>query len=662
MFSHRIPSMCRPTQLLLIMIMFLGACTTGDTPAPESMDKPPSGDPSTSEITILKPEMMGFILDPQGDSVAYAFVGGQEFATDDGVVSGDFKASPSGWMTADKFGYATGYGMPWDELWGTRLFDIRLTPFQSMLFIQPGETGTLDGFLEDSFSLRAEISFDSLDSNPATVGLAAIHPWNVGPSLADFEDHTDMSLTHAFALQAMDSDQNPVNLLPGEQVQIQLTFETPPGAGAILGRFDPESGLWQAAGQDCNFGIVGVECSVETLGPLFGVFEPGLAAARLPVLPSSGHLAFSLGSLLARHTTTLFPLAPALQGANYDPAFQQAWANLASWMKSQEGSGGIDPNNPTLSNLLNQLANAARNYANNNRNESGKMHLLKAVSIAIAIGNQSLEDQLTSEAADLVDEMAEKALQESDCGEFRKLLKIAEQIELVPGSNMANHDLIEQKVAEMVVDCDVWEGTITVWMYTSSSHPAGLDMQAQKTPGWFERHDVKLWTNVKTHELHGTDQVQLDFPMITYVKEHDCRNDIKIMGAGNPVRLEYEGRYNGYEFQIIEPPGTIGSIEIIQMQHFEAKENETCNTINDSHFSAPNYVSVIVHGFEYGSPPITLQEMLAQASPGISGEITSFNGDDSLSNPDSDLGKYPFTTGHIQWRFTHTQPKLPIEE
>jgi hypothetical protein len=71
---------------------------------------------------------------------------------------------------------------------------------------------------------------------------------------------------------------------------------------------------------------------------------------------------------------------------------------------------------------------------------------------------------------------------------------------------------------------------------------------------------------------------------------------------------------------------------------------------------------VIAHGFEYGTPPINLQEILSEGTPGSWGEIATIRGSQSLNNPDPDLGKYPFYMAHINWSIIHVQPKLPIEE
>lgn len=215
----------------------------------------------------------------------------------------------------------------------------------------------------------------------------------------------------------------------------------------------------------------------------------------------------------------------------------------------------------------------------------------------------------------------------------------------------------------MTVDCDVWVGTIKVWMFTSSSHPGGLDMKAFATPGWFEFHDIMLWTNVETYVLHGTDVIRLIFPEITYIKQDECRQDIKISGqptSGN-VTLEYQGSYDGYEFQIVEPPSASGSVSIGQKWHFEDEKDGECEVVSQQQFSFPSYASVIAHGFEYGTPPINLQEILSEGIAGV-GETATIRGSEMLNNPDPDLGKYPFYSATIIWNFIHAEPKLPIEE
>lgn len=165
--------------------------------------------------------------------------------------------------------------------------------------------------------------------------------------------------------------------------------------------------------------------------------------------------------------------------------------------------------------------------------------------------------------------------------------------------------------------------------------------------------------------MHGEDKITNLFPAVTYVREDECKQEIKMYGdpPGSTQRVTFEGRYDGYTFQIGKMEAQTGGISIAQSWEFHDKDDDVCVTIMSTQYAFPNYVSAIVHGFEYGSPPITLQDMLDEGSTGsiiVSGD--TIYGTEKILNPDPDMGKYPFIDGTVTWTFTHRQKKLPLEE
>ena len=340
--------------------------------------------------------------------------------------------------------------------------------------------------------------------------------------------------------------------------------------------------------------------------------------------------------------------------------FKNALGDYHDWLARHGGS--LDPSDPQARAVLDNLVNSARAFAAENPNESGISHLAVAAAAAADAGLGDLSSELQSEAAGIADDLGRKDLNESDCGEFKRLLKRAEQIITLKGdANLA--DQLTQKAQDMATDCDTWIGRIQVFMRVNHTHPAGLDMSSVSGSLWVESHSIQMWTNVDDYVMHGEDKINLIFTEVTYKREDECKQEIKMYGQGGLQTALIEGRYDGYTFQINNFAPETSGITIVQTWDMQDKVDEICQTLLNTRYQFPNYVSVIVHGFEYGSPPLTLQDMLDEGSTTtIITPQDSIYGTDEIINPDPDLGKYPFTTATVTWTFTHHDKKLPVQE
>jgi len=156
--------------------------------------------------------------------------------------------------------------------------------------------------------------------------------------------------------------------------------------------------------------------------------------------------------------------------------------------------------------------------------------------------------------------------------------------------------------------------------------------------------------------------VKLNFGEVRYgyYDRYGCHNYLTHAGQGGSVVLKFDGRYDGYTFTVgdLQPEG--GSASITYGGHGERwdSEKEECVEIRDATASAPNYTSVLSHGFPPGgSPPITIQEILNQAGTDI-----EFNGGETISNDAFELGIFPTQEGSIRWFFRHTQRYLPVKK
>ena len=642
---------------ILIFCLFLSACAGGSVTSPSENDPTEPASPADDGL----PAAMGIVLDHHGNPISFALVGGTEFTTSEGVFSGILNEYPSGWVSVETLGYLTGYARSRGTLKGGDLYETYLTPLRTGLTFDNSNDATLSLVLSNGYEVRIDLVEEDFAVSPRAIQAAAINPLDIGPFFVGLDTGADLKIVSAFGLSSYDKDLELVPLAADAALPISIIDGGNLTESAVLATYDPEKGLWIAQTPKCQRETSeNLSCTLETLSSLVAIFDDPSSVALMETAPVTSIKHGLFGAIITHFTYSLQSdifHSPSLDAAG---DYKNALRAYEEWMDEH---GDVDPNDPEARKIVDDLIDAARRNAEATGGEAGKTGLGMAATAAMESGDLTTGDQLMSEAAELANELGREDLNESDCGEFSRLLKRAEQIYMFNGDGGLAQQLID-KASEMVVDCDVWRGRITVWMITSSSHPGGLEMKALATPGWYEHHDIQLWTNVETYVLHGTDVIQLIFPEITYIKEDDCRKDIKISGqptSGN-VTLEYQGSYDGYEFQIVEPPSASGSVSIGQKWHFEELKDEECEVITQQQFSHPNYASVIAHGFEYGTPPINLQEILSEGSTGSWGEMGTIRGSQNLNNPDPDLGKYPFYLAHINWSIIHVEPKLPIDE
>ena len=618
----------------LIILITLTGCGSADSGQAPQGDLLAGGDP---------PRLLGFIFNQEDQPVAFAEVGGEDISTSDGVTSGNFTDYEGGWIPVTAPGYATGYARAHGEAQGSKFFETRLTAYQMMDRVEGDAPVILIG-TQEGISWTAELSGADFAAGSALVGIAAITPADVDAYLAPYPAAPDLRLRGALALEAFDSDYQPVGLNSGAMIQLTLILPSPLSGDAVFARFDLESGEWQTIDPGC----VPLEegqyaCQLASLDPLIGIFDNPDA-----FLSSAGP---ARGGVFA------------LTGAQAGDPFMAAWLALVNYIKSQEGNpGGLDPSDPTLKKLVDDLGNAAKDYAKNNRSEGGKRQLGKAVDAAMMTGQDALANSLIEEMVKISDELGRKALKESDCGEFRKMLKAAEQIMLTGGDEGLAQQIIK-KVGEMVKDCDTWDGTITVWMRTATQHPAGLPMQSQGGGMWSESHKVKIWTNVDDHVMHGESKINLSFPSVVYVKEEPCPQEITMSGGGGGITANFEGTFDGFAFNVssLTQGSKGGSIQ--QSWRFQAKEDDQCVEAMSQDYSFNPFYSIVLHGLSSESPPINYQEILDSASGFATDKgIRRFGGNESFPNPDPELGLYPFERVTVIWNFFHTNYKLPIAQ
>jgi len=116
--------------------------------------------------------------------------------------------------------------------------------------------------------------------------------------------------------------------------------------------------------------------------------------------------------------------------------------------------------------------------------------------------------------------------------------------------------------------------------------------------------------------------------------------------------ITFSGTYDGSAFSISDLEYTCYA-EIIQYIYNEGEEDDECEVQFEASIPVHNYSSYLAHGF-YGSPPITLEEIL-ETAPGTAGGLEVIRGSGKFGNPSTDIGSYPFDTTSVTWNLIHVQ-------
>lgn len=661
--SPNIPSQ-RVIMFCFVAILCMGLASCGGSAAvePEGLGEDSGPVTGTSQLDEGLPETLGIVLDPDGLPVPFAIVGNSEMATKEGVFSGTLNSYDSGWTTVKAMGYATAFTRPFGEYRGVDLYEARLTSFKNMGFLNPDETAQLVIGGESDFIIELEIDASAISETPALVGLTNLDLLDVGPVHEPSPSTADLKPQYAFAVEIFNEVLESIDLHSGATYSIYFDDAGQLSPDAKLCTFNPETGAWVEIHDVCSRETpTMLNCTLDQLSPLMAWFDAEGSAVSNPTkesITSPSILMATIRTLMDHVADFLGKAAPAEN--NLDENYQKAHDILTKWIKEQERKfGGIDPDDPTLKKLMEDLFKAARDFAKKNRNEAGKFHLLLAAQSAMALGVEGAES-LIEDANDISDELGRKALNESNCGEFLKILLAAQQIQLLGGDQNLS-DQLNEKVREMAKDCDVWVGWIRVIMPASSDHPA--DMSLQGGGWWTEYHGVQMWTNVDDYVMHGLDRIQLNFPEVTYIYQFECKDEIKMYGnpPSSMQSATFQGSFDGYTFQVGDLVAETDGIGIGQSWDFEDEVDGFCQTVYENQFSIRNFVSVIAHGLTFAGPIITIQEMLDEGTSGVTSMGDSIFGTEDIVNPDPEAGMYPFTRGVVVWRFIHTQKKLPLE-
>jgi len=556
------------------------------------------------------------------------------------------------WVTVEAAGYLEGFveGFGDDDL---RVYEIRLAWIGGRITLESGDTGNL--FLGDVENPTHEATLDasSFAVVPVTVGIGKIKPIHVLPLFEPLSSDQDLNLQMAFGLDVRDADFDAVALNSGSTISVRIRDEGVLSAGAVLAYFDPDKSEWQVMqGGLSRDGGSHVLCSIDVISPLFGIFDDQEASY--------------LTSALYRTAFTDNDMGDA-----YNAAMQTIngyWAFI-----NASGCLNFDPpcdprENEDYVKAVAVLVKAAKDYATANQNEKGKMALLSTVSKMNLLGFTEYTAELDLMIEVITNKIGQDYVDRSDCGVIREMLHILKQFYKLGGDSTIEAKNRE-KIDEYMTKCDLWTGSIFYHYYLDEGDPCLGNLILKSGGGeWSEVHHVRMATHGKTKVLTGEISLHLNFPEAYFKTSDECEHSKSYSGnpAAADLSLKFDGTYDGMTFAV-KTPGPADTPIDITVEHvmkFKNEEDE-CELIEGypTVDTFPNYTSALVHGFLI-SPPISLQHMLEDGHRYQNSLIESIKGDAKLENlcEETNMGRYPFSSGWVHWSFHHVQKLLPLEE
>lgn len=610
-----------------------------------------AGEPG--ELSI---DEMAHVVDVSGEPVFNARMGGGELTDMNGIATGRFEVSPSGWVSVSAAGYVTGYTAAPETLYpflypstlsGVQFYRIELTPYGDVALLNQGEPQQrLCLGPPDAPVYETNLDPAIFVKTPVAVSLTEIDPVHIQPLFENLSSGADLQLQMAFSVGAEGIDGSRVPLVTGGEIVVQIKDGGRLSAAPVLAFFSKDEGNWQVVEGGCTrSGPSHLQCRISSPSSLYALFDAETSTGTLK--RRSGRLARTQD--------------------DYAAARREMASILDDWRDRMADDPSYEPdlNDPALQGALEDLANAARNIASGNQNEKGKSALLGAAAQAQLLGNDSLSSDLIGEAADIAAKMADELLAEGDCGRLREMLHVAQQNMLLGNDAKAN-DLLE-KAKKNASECDIWAGTIRYWLIVDNTVHGLETMTRQSGPGgWWEFHDVRITTDVMTRTLTGEDKVRLQFQKVKYEdKEEPCEQSIAYgPPTGDSVYLSFGGTYDGLTFSVDNPGPAPNPVSIPMQQMFESDDGEGgCVSIANQTTYLPNFSSILVHGFALDTPPITLQDMLTSGIHQMAAEgiMETIRGQTEIVHPNPELARLPVTRGHVFWSFMHVEDMLPLE-
>ncbi|MCL5096868.1 MAG: hypothetical protein M1608_04955 [Candidatus Omnitrophica bacterium] len=611
------------------------------------------------------PAYLGLVLDPAERPVINARVGPAEFTDENGVFSGNLTPTAAGWFRVDGPGYVSAFVHPVSTPQPTAVVQVWLTPYRVQEWIGASGVAQLAVTETTDTGISVSVSSDDLEHLPAYAALAELDPLRVDPLFNSLEPAVDNVYLHrAFSIQAFNRLGDEIQLAQGRTLTLTVHDDTGLFQAPELARFDPESGKWLRLSNACQrLDEKSYLCSITQLWPLYGLFVAGNPPYGMPV---------SISATQNKRITSI-PVKSYDEGEfgkAYDALLGKLRHRLLQLEKSQMQGGQEDPStDPAVRDLLEQMARLASDYANANRNEAAKFFLLMVAQRAGLCCQLDLQNSLVNQATDLANEIAERLLDEGDCGRLRQMMRAIEQLILLAGDPALEQALYE-KIQRLLNECDLWTGWVRYFYRIDPWLSWEPDYQYHSgATHWTEKHDLRMATHAQTQVLTGEIVSTVSFPTVRYRQDNEnCGDFHDYYGypTENESVLYFGGRYDGHEFALEdvylgENPAPVK----LTMFHISRSQNGDGNCVEDAHTSLEHpvpFYSAIMHGFQgpWEPPPISLQEMTESDIHNGSGEGETIRGAEHIVNPNA-APWYPFTAGEVYWSFIRVRAILPLE-
>ena len=395
-------------------------------------------------------EAMAFVVDPDYNPVAYASIGTSELLTDrNGVAIGEIIPNKAGWVLVQALGYVSNYAKPSMFSEEYDKYFVTLVPVEAGAFYESSDPTNI--WLGDSGNpqIQIEIAPGSLQTDQAILELTEINPREI--SMDDFWVDLDDTFTPliSFEISAYDLSGEPVGLTENNFATLSIHDEENDIDDLLLQSFDPESGTWITQEDACSRVDEGtIECSLT-------------------------HFSF--------HSFQKKYFDPEAQGSEEFGAFKNTFNEITKMFKE----GG--ENSEDLQEAMERLAEAAKEFAKKNRNETGKAMLMYATDVIEGSGvegSEAIAQELKQEAQDLVVEMAKKLTENANCGNMYELFNLQKQAMLVGGSAEAQVQKLQDKVSDKFNNCEIWTGTVHYWFILLDTFPNLDRWKAENKPSY----------------------------------------------------------------------------------------------------------------------------------------------------------------------------------
>jgi hypothetical protein len=520
------------------------------------------GEPQPEAIPIEGaqiPASMGIVLDLHGNPIPYASLLGGGLSDMNGIVTSEEMTYEEAWATVQAEGFAPGFATP-DGM----IFEARLAPYTHSVLIEVPEERTLWTGKADEPEILITIPEGAFADLPVNVGLVELNPLHIGPLFVALDGAKDLHIQRAFSLQASSLEGEAAALTSASNLGMRLHDQGLLSDTPTLASFSPDQGQWKSIPDACSrVDEAYIACTLPGPAPLYAIFDAAEPAylPSLEDLSSSQSRAAGLMALVPSAWTQSLgddDIGEALDQVleSYSALLRQRLAQLrAMCAEDPDACGEAFEDDPYINEILQGMAETAKQYAQLFRDEQGKMRLLRVGCAALVLGRVQPDGWdaygCLADAMDITAEMIRKSLEEGKCINLPQTLHTYQQATLLGVSDWAFkpgeddrplseyedqisgksaepgeetiQEACDRRIHELYAECDLWVGTVFVQYFIPDVHPAEAMVEwttAVSIPTWTEKHAMQFWRHPDSNQFTGYNTVSLKFPPVLYAGVH----------------------------------------------------------------------------------------------------------------------------------------------